>query len=672
MAGALSYPFQPDLLADHAADRKYILSGSIRLPLPSLHKIYIANFEGSSFGIAGQNSSSQFRLPNSATSRMEHITDSYGLGYIPVSCMVPRVCRCGRSAHGPGYVEFINFPAEHGWGVNETTYEATPLEVKDHRFVMKQEEFFQSWLFFTLLNCVVRNGNPVLSYQDLTQDGPVPGKGIKITTENLDNALEAWYTYEHQNRGSAKRRLIQADLILEYARRIVRANLAEDDKKRATEATTQVHDSVALAIMVLGETLAAAKRKIVLSIGVAIRGWQGDEKDGWGRPRYVSSLMVKKNFCPYTRKLLKMQMGSSATLLLAAMDQHSESTDHPDCRDDGCIHIPASRKSNSEEIPATGPQDSKIIYKPQCHLGSTGGDSCGDQDCKPIGPNMDTVYGILEELSDRDESRVFPLFYVRRVQGRCQVEVHKWETGYPCQRFATISHVWSQGMGNEKENKVKICQLNFLTEQLNALTDLDWPTTWPQETLSPFFWLDTFAIPVKQQDTDKAEDEGKQPESSNGQKKKSREDLRKLAIRQIRHVFVASSHSIVVDKGLCAQKPGRTALEVSVKLLTSSWMRRLWTLQEAFLSKKMTIPFDKSANEALEKYNFDELMQQLSSGGTGFLKTILSGALRAHLYENLMVEGRETWHRKNELQEVDGSLLIAHAWRSVRWRVSLP
>jgi len=89
------------------------------------------------------------------------------------------------------------------------------------------------------------------------------------------------------------------------------------------------------------------------------------------------------------------------------------------------------------------------------------------------------------------------------------------------------------------------------------------------------FWLDTFAIPVKQR-TPGNSSEGP-PDF---------DELRKKSIRQIYHVFDASAHSVVIDKDLIKEDPSERDMEITMKLLTSAWMRRLWTLQEAFFKQE--------------------------------------------------------------------------------------
>lgn len=179
-----------------------------------------------------------------------------------------------------------------------------------------------------------------------------------------------------------------------------------------------------------------------------------------------------------------------------------------------------------------------------------------------------------------------------------------------------------------------------------------------------YFWLDTFAVPVA--GADKPEDF---------------EDLKQKAIRDIYHAFDKSNHCLVIDRDLCGtvQNYEKLNLVFAVKLLTSVWMRRLWTLQEAFLSRTMCAPYKGNIGglppNRYPGKGFDKFIEQLSAGTEGgrpktILEISLAGVLKRHLFENLMGSGREARNQTGDPVRGMMSDLIASAWRSARWRVS--
>lgn len=182
-----------------------------------------------------------------------------------------------------------------------------------------------------------------------------------------------------------------------------------------------------------------------------------------------------------------------------------------------------------------------------------------------------------------------------------------------------------------------------------------------------FFWLDTFAIPVENKD---------EP----GTKPPDLFDLRHRSISQMYNVYDASCHSLVVDDDICISQNSRTEPELiaAMKVLTSTWMRRLWTLQEAFLSKAMCFPETYNGRLRIDNGDypgrgFDQLIQSLGQGSDTakptILKLSLAVVLRRHLLENLMGQERDARIKTGNPFHNDGSQLIASAWRSARWRV---
>lgn len=611
---------------------------------------------------------------------MEHFKDYYDSSLdITIPCHVTAHDNCCVRSdddffdkHGYEHDDFLRFPERHGWTVNPSTYHlqlAEPQPPGNKIIVKNAEEFIQSWLFFCLITCIVRTDKPLLKFKDLISDSVTRAENTVATnlrTKKLKKALASWHQWADQNRQEAKLRLIQSDLILELGRQVVRANLAEEAKR-----TTKlgISPKTSLAIMILGETLSAAKLEIMESTGTKVRGWHEDDNEGWGGSEFVSSEIKKLKFCPHVAKMLKVQMGSNATLLLAATKHYPGVPDHGAAceKAQNCIYMSASTAITPDWIPDNGTRPS--LYRPQCHKTHDGlvEELCQRGDCSMVGPNMDDVYKILSKVDDNDEGSEFPLFRIQMKPTEIVVMVEKWSYADHRPDFATISHVWSQGLGNEDKNEVHQCQLKHLAHLLELLQP---PLGNSRTDASPLFWLDTFAIPVRPKAGD-----------SSPRVPRNFDDLKKRSIRQIRHVYDSSTHSIIIDKDLCSYEAGNRPIKIAMRLLTSSWMRRLWTLQEAFLSKKMSIacqPDHSSSDQQIDPFpgwDFEKLMENLAANGKNVevSKSTLSmsGILIRQLRENLMVSEREMRNRPGDPDSTKGSILIASAWRSVRWRVSL-
>jgi hypothetical protein len=88
-----------------------------------------------------------------------------------------------------------------------------------------------------------------------------------------------------------------------------------------------------------------------------------------------------------------------------------------------------------------------------------------------------------------------------------------------------------------------------------------------KETLSKevLVWIDTLCCPINAKD---------------------------LALAKIRDVYEKATYTLVLDSSLrCVSARAMGLHEVIIRISTSSWMRRLWTLQEAALSKDLWFQF---------------------------------------------------------------------------------
>lgn len=612
---------------------------------------------------------------------MEHLDPHYGAFEdvkIPCtigsnSCCIPEPDSFFR--HGNQPEDFFAFPNRHGWTVQPRTYllqQERSIDFTDsggseerYQTLVNDEVFIQSWLFFCLIACVVRSDKPLLKVSQLTKEfGP---SRSRLQTKELNWAVDEWRRWAKENPLESKLRLIHSDLILELARRVVRANLSEG-KTRAT--ALRVSDETSLAIMILGETLSAAKLEIMQSTGTKALGWYEDDNEGWGGSHFVSNLMKSQIKCPHVRKMLKIQMGSHATLLLAATKYYPGEKNHGSrCTEERCEYIAASTPLDSSTD--TGSTSSHSPYQPQCHEDRFGqvGTACQENTCSMEGPDMKQVYKILRESDTSGDDFRFPLFRVRKQSsGKIEVLVEAWPNDGRRLPFATISHVWSQGLGNEERNEVRRCQLDHIVRLLELL---QMPRSGASAQYgSPLFWLDTFAIPVRPK-------AGRAQAIPHDPVPTDFDDLKRRSIQRIHRVFSHSAHSIVIDKDLCKLPLAEQPMEAAMKLLTSSWMRRLWTLQEAFLSKRISITFEMQGHDFSPAWDFDDLTHRLSQGNgqagieAETLELSMSNVLARQLRENLMVSEREARNRNGDSVESKGSMLIASAWRSVRWRVSL-
>jgi hypothetical protein len=343
----------------------------------------------------------------------------------------------------------------------------------------------------------------------------------------------------------------------------------------------------------------------------------------------------------------------------------------------------------------------------KCHLDNAE-DTPG---CRLLGPDKDKVFKILGEDPSRDAAE-FPIFRIvaqqfeehRRVVG---VTVERWglEYGREIRKpgFAAISHVWSQGMGNAETNELYECQLEIILTSLEAaeqeqngrvVNHLNDDKVFRTELLDQIldgydddnsqsnagdgrtysindfklsspFWMDTLAIPVKKAD---------EPYPHRDFQK-----LKQSAIRQIYDVYNMASRVIVIDKKLynMETQPSEPS-QILIGLLTSDWMQRLWTLQEAFLSRGLYVAFKGEKYRTqfhthevkVELENVDKCIRTLGRQGNNAYKAAIAELIQRIFFNNLMGEDREIRNRNDHPIETRGSMVISSAWKASRWRAS--
>lgn len=508
--------------------------------------------------------------------------------------------------------DFHNFPEQMNWYLSNDTLEFNPKT--DIEF----NHFLQSWLCFGLLSTILQVDARRLSLE-LTEEG-------FIETSKLNEYLEAWKVGEvaTSDPDSRSLRMIRAQVALDKAREIVTAYCSVGGKNVKTAGSPCYVDSfLGLSLMVLGETLTNAKAKIVEKVGFNIRGWHGDATEGWGTPACVLETMEDDKWCQKLVDILKLQLRSHATSLLAAYSSHMQTSarnsylieGHQNCTKDRC-NVEFKDK------------DGKYIMQHQltCSHHPKHQNYPGDEKiCFPIGPEP-----ISKVVSLIKNHHVPLLEYDRK---NSQVEVVMCE---PYVSYATISHVWSDGYGNPAENKLWKCQLDFF-DDLFTEAQKESPALGERK----LFWIDTLAVPIH-------------PDFK---------EERKTAVRQIYQVYTNAKYTIVIDKGLGRMDPTRTYEGTAMRILASGWMRRLWTLQEAYLSRRLYFAFAKGKLKNLED------LEDMYPKANDILASSIPNAARNY-FHNLL--GNDRRARINDLPAGSGTEMLASVWKAARWRVSFP
>lgn len=550
---------------------------------------------------------------------MDHIKDDFNLKEIPVQNLTYK------SKYKPpsDWMTFHNFAREKGWVLSQDYQIRFVRDIESSQSLVVEKDLsvlLQAWLFFGLIFTVLqKEGKPILTYDDLLGEDKQ-----YVTTEKLTEAIKEWQKWENRTPSGFQLRMIRVGRVLDIGRRVTRKNCSYTKGRPSPPKSSENRESVELSLMVLGETLSAAKAQILAQASLEFRGWHRDDGEGWGQPRYVWSKMESDGWCPRTIHLWQNQLRSHATLLLASYSayqegkwfkgpEHTGAPNRPRCDNNNCFVKPVDKDGKYQ--PAHAANCDKL---------------CGEMK----GPNMPIIR---ELLSEKPHAKI-PLLEFGENPTEAGVIDLRIRSQTKNLEYATISHVWSDGFGNETDNKLYPCQLQFIWQQLHSLGMESYP-----------FWMDTLVIPVAPED----------------------QDIRQLALSQIFKVFRESSFTIVLDGGLNGMNPGKPG-HAAMRILGSSWMRRLWTLQEAFLSNKIHFSFGEAHPDSRTEFmdvsaNLEEFKHHHP---TSLLGMVLDH-LRYHIVDHERRKGRK-YLKTNEAAPEGKQVasLIANIWRAAKWRVS--
>jgi hypothetical protein len=170
-----------------------------------------------------------------------------------------------------------------------------------------------------------------------------------------------------------------------------------------------------------------------------------------------------------------------------------------------------------------------------------------------------------------------------------------------------------------------VCQLRWLQGLVNGVQAS------PQPSGDCLWWCDTLCVPVHEEDV----------------------ELRKKAIRDMRKVYRNASRVLALDSMLLSLPKDVPALELYIRLKLSTWMRRLWTLQEAIMPREVHIQFS-DGTRTLSNIAASIRHEQLQA--------------QKHLYTRY-VQLSETFF-KPFLGEFEGntSQKLTFIWKQMQWR----
>ena len=488
--------------------------------------------------------------------------------------------------------------------------------------------FVQRWLWFGLLVEILgrRDGFDIRRYyRHPYSDGR--STAASVNTEHLLDDIQSWQAYEYSNPDGQTRRIIHKQSVLDKARRFI-FNFGSVQGEylfrpdRHMPKWNNVDHRIILSIMVLGQTLSRAMVRIQKTIGFEFKEWQNheDSSEGWGYSPKIVKELQESGWCPHVlNKFFILFHGNTLGLwYISELASKPKLGEHQGCQAaPKCQFRPLKRRKKGPESPlAHGP-------------------NCTRRNCERIGPEKE------ELLQTIEEDKIPLLRYALGENGHAgKLDIVKMQSSFD-KEYAVFSHVFSDRLGEGKGNKINECVLQWFGTIFHHIKDPQGRKIENYQDLEPVtFWLDTLCVP-------------------DGEKDHRVLKLRRKTIQGMHSIYTHANYTVVIDSGLTCV-PQNRFVKIAVPILVSRWMTRLWTLQEAVLSKNLYFQLD-GTNTSLR-----DLEQEFAREDR--LSADCVPSVVRIFYHNMLGDERALVHQHDSPYWKPSAYFVGQTLKAVRWR----
>ena len=371
------------------------------------------------------------------------------------------------------------------------------------------EAFCQTWLFFGLINELLGN---VCRSADFVRPDEV-GHGTIISTSRLRTLVEHWVSSVQDG---------SCTVTYEHVAKCLRLT-----HTTLMAAGPEFDLSVKFCIASVGELFEYAANK---AFGIGYELFENKCSNAWrtsfGEATWVD-LLGKSGWCPSQIEIMVASPASLQSMyFFASMHDSVSAGRHELCGSTKCVAYQTDLK-NYVTRHATKDCSCDELYVNTSRLDAV------------------LTTGALALLRIR-EAEMFDDLAVEVVPSQ------------PDSRYLAFSHVWADGLGNDKANALPRCQLLRLRKYTQSLEAKLNPNDQQTELL---FWCDTLCCPADP-------GEGKN-----------------RVLAQMKTIYERATCVLVVDASIrLCESEAMAPEETCARILASGWMRRLWTFQEGALS----------------------------------------------------------------------------------------
>ncbi|KAG0651411.1 hypothetical protein D0Z07_1659 [Hyphodiscus hymeniophilus] len=402
--------------------------------------------------------------------------------------------------------------------------------------IREQESFVQTWLYFgfiaEFLCANSKEGTPNSLKPEGSQEIIDQLYGMLVVQEGETSYVSLDDNKLNELLAIARSRLPESrEALIEHYEHLL--NCIAHAHPIFSSLPRDFNHTVKYATAALFELVAQAIRSVMSLLGIP-RVFGRDWADGYLNEESKKSMM-HHGWCPSDIARAEAKFLSiQAMHVIRMLDKSLPKRDHSQCTDVACniYQIDMNNYNSAHEEPGCLCKD--LVIQPQR----------------------------LDEILQK-EDRVPLLCVTGHIH---DLKVKLVESGIDTP-YVAISHVWADGLGNPHANSLPRCRLAHLRDLVSAINEQNGSSTEP-----PLIWLDTLCCPAK-------DGEGKQK-----------------AIEKIRLVYHQAKHVLVLDSGLMAyESKAQGSHEKIVRIFTSGWVRRLWTLQEGALARSLYFQFADEA-----------------------------------------------------------------------------
>lgn len=425
--------------------------------------------------------------------------------------------------------EFTRYASRMGWDQDSFLIEGY-WEQQNSESI---NSLFQTWLYFGLLHAFL---DLEIDISDLVTTGRDGSRAV-VTSGTLPDYLSRWRTkFASLDPETFKTSARRSQIVLFHASNMC-AMFAHDKIGLLPQ---KLDPSIALSIQLLGLTLCDAFDDFNMANATGITGFR---EDLFEHSDLIFQRAVKAGWCPNHiarfPRLTEQYYASSISCSWGGR-QHEQCTVRycsQDNIDESCY---------------------KIAHVPMCDRLARQVWSDSDA-CRMADFSVDEICRILA-------AGQIPLIALSATPGgpvSWRIVSFAADSGL---EYSAISHIWADGRGNPTANSLPICQLeylhNIISAQVDGITFFDDPSKVVRKK-EILLWIDTVCVPLQK-------------------------EFRKLAIQKMAQTYETAADTYVIDAELLEMCSVLAPLqEICVRIRGSRWVSRVWTFQEAMLSRNL-------------------------------------------------------------------------------------